>query len=182
MTVARLSFAAAVLAVAAFLGVARAEDKKEAPKADSIDFHKLKDLMPAELNGLKRSECNGERNRIGEMSISQVTATYKKGDDDGAPKIEVQVIDYSNLEMAKGMAAAWTTIEIDKESDSGFEKTVKVASNPGFLTWQKEGKHGQVQLLVGSRYVVSVQTDNIPSEQVIKVAEALPLDKLAALK
>ena len=71
------------------------------------------------------------------MSISQVTATFKKDDAEGAPKIEVQVMDYSNLEMAKGMAAAWTTVEIDKESDSGFEKTVKVASNPGFLTWQK---------------------------------------------
>lgn len=37
-------------------------------------------------------------------------------------------------------------------------------------------------MLVGGRYVVNVQTDNIPSDDVIKVAEALPLDKLAALK
>ncbi|MDB5323306.1 MAG: transposase [Phycisphaerales bacterium] len=180
MNVARLSLAALVLV--GLIGVARAEDKKEAPKTEAVDFRKLKELMPAELNGLKRSECNGERNKIGDMSISQVTATYKKGDEEGAQKIEVQVMDYSNLEMAKGMAAAWTTIEIDKESDNGFEKTIKIKDNPGFLTWQKDGKHGQVQLLVGGRYVVSVQTDNIPSDQVIKVAEALPLDKLAALK
>jgi hypothetical protein len=173
---------AAVVLAAGLIGVGRAEDRKDAPKTEAVDFRKLKELMPAELNGLKRTECNGERNKIGDLSISQVTATYKKGDDDGAPRIEVQVMDYSNIEMAKGMATAWSTVEIDKESDSGFEKTIKIKDNPGFLTWQKDGKHGQVQLLVGGRYVVNVQTDNIASEQVVKVAEGLPLDKLAALK
>jgi hypothetical protein len=138
--------------------------------------------MPAELNGLKRSECKGEKNKVAEMSISQVTAKFKKGDEDGAPEIEVQVIDYSNVQMAEGLSAAWTALEIDKESDSGFEKTVKVAGNPGFLTWKKDDKHGQLQLLVGKRFILSLQTHNLPLEQVLKIAEALALDKLAALK
>ena len=178
----------AVLAVGLVGGMRAAwgDDKPEGadkPKTEAVDFRKLKELMPAELNGLKRSECNGERNKIGEISISQVTANYKKGgDEENAPRIEVQVMDYSNLDMAKGMSAAWTTIEIDKDSDNGFEKTVKVKGNPGFLTWEKEAKHGQVQLFVGQRYILTVQTYNLPSEQVIKVAEGLPLDKLAALK
>lgn len=180
---ARMMLAAVVFAGMA--GATRAQEKKDdaaAPKTESVDFRKLKELMPAELNGLKRSSCNGEKNKIGEISISQVTASFKKDDNDGSPRIEVQVMDYSNWDMAKGLAAAWTAVEIDKDSDDGFEKTVKVKDNPGFLTWQKDGKHGQVQMLVGKRYIVTVQTDNIPSDQVIKVAEALPLDKLAALK
>lgn len=167
---------------ATFVSAQEKKDDAAAPKTEAVDFRKLKELMPAELNGLKRSDCKGEKNKIGEMSISQVTATFKKDDNDGSPRVEVQVMDYSSMEMAKGLAAAWTAVEIDKESDDGFEKTVKVKDNPGFLTWQKDGKHGQVQLLVGKRYIVTVQTDNVPSEQVIKVAEALPLDKLAALK
>jgi hypothetical protein len=166
-----------------FAGIARADEPaKEAPKGQSIDFRKLKEWMPTELNGLKRSECNGERNKVGEISISQCSATFKKDDNDGSPRIQVQVMDYSNLDMAKGLSAAWTLTEIDKESDDGFEKTVKVKGSPGFLRWQKEAKHGEVQLLVKDRYIVTVQTDNVPSEQVIKVAEALALDKLGELK
>jgi hypothetical protein len=167
----------AVLVLAALIGVARADDKEAASKGDAVDFRKLKELMPAELNGAKRTDCSGEKNKIGEMSMSHVTAKFKNGDADDAPRIEVQVIDYSNVQMAQGM-----TIEIDKESDNGFEKTVKVAGNPGFETWKKDAKHGEVNLLVGKRYIVSVQTDNVPAEQVIKIVEALPLDKLAALK
>ena len=80
------------------------------------------------------------------------------------------------------MTQARETARHDKESDDGFQKTIKVAGNPGFETWKKDGKHGEVQLLVGKRFIVTVQTYNLPVEQVIKVVEALPLDKLAALK
>ena len=180
MILGRLGLAALVLA--GFIGMARAEDQKEAPKTESVDFRKLKELMPAELKGFKRSEISGEKNKVAEMSISQVTAKFKGGHADDSPRIEVQIMDYSSLEMAQGLSAAWTTLEIDKESDDGFEKTIKVAGNPGMETWRKEGKRGEVQLLVGKRYILSVQTYNVPADQVIKVVEALPLDKLAALK
>jgi hypothetical protein len=77
---------------------------------------------------------------------------------------------------------AWTMTEIDKESDTGYEKTIKVKGNPGLETWEKEGKHGRVQLLVGSRFILNVDTRNIDSAQVLKVVESMPLDKIAALK
>jgi hypothetical protein len=175
----RLGLAALVLA--SLVGIVRADDK-DAPKTDAVDFRKLKELMPAELNGLKRSDISGEKNKAGNMSISHMTAKFKGGDANDSPVIQVEILDYSNMEMAKGLSAAWTALEIDKESDAGFDKTIKVAGNPGLETWRKEPKHGEVQLLVGQRYIVSVKTDNIPAEQVIKVVEALPLDKLAALK
>jgi hypothetical protein len=166
-------------------GVARADEPaktEEAAKGQSIDFRKIKEWMPAELNGLKRSECNGERNKVGEMSVTQVTAEFKKGDDEGSPHIQVQVLDYNNLEFSKAAAAAWTLIEVDKESDGGFEKTLKIKGSPALLKWEKEQKHGNVSILVGGRYIVTVNTDNVPSEQVIKVAEGLALEKLAELK
>jgi hypothetical protein len=171
-------------------GVARAEDKKDAkpaetPKATSVDLRKLKELLPAELNNLKRTEHNGEKNAFGGMSVSTAKAEYKKNkdqDDEKEPSINVELIDYGGVEFAKGLAMAWTMTEVDKESDSGYEKTVKIKGNPGMETWEKEGKRGRVQVLVGNRFILTVETTNIPSEQVMKVVEALPLDKIAALK
>ena len=49
-------------------------------------------------------------------------------------------------------------------------------------TWEKEGKRGRVQVLVGSRIIATVETTNVPSEQVIKIVESMPLNKIAALK
>ena len=170
---------------AAATNVARAEDPKPAKAASTVDFRKLKELMPAELNGLKRTEHNGEKNAFGTVSVSTAKAEYRKNkdqDDEKEPSISIEVVDYGGIEMAKGLAMAWTMAEIDKESDEGYEKTVKVKGHPGMETWHKEGKNGNVQVLVGNRYILTVDTTNIPSEQVLKIVESFPLDKLAALK
>ncbi len=185
----QIRWTVAALALVGFVagGAARAEDKKpaEAPKAVSVDFRKLKEVLPAELNGLKRTEHTGEKNAFGGMSVSTAKAEYKKNkdqDDEKEPSINVEVVDYGGVELAKGLAMAWTMAEIDKESDGGYEKTVKIKGNPGMETWHKENKNGHVQVLVGNRFILTVDTTNIPSEQVLKIVEALPLDKLAALK
>jgi hypothetical protein len=179
-----------MLTIVGLVGLVRAEDnadgkKADAPKTEAVDFRKLKELMPAELDGLKRTENNGEKNALGAFSMSQAKAQYKKSkdqDDEKEPSIGVELIDYGGVEMAKGLAMAWTMAEIDKESDNGYEKTVKVKGNPGMETWEKEGKRGRVQILVGSRFILTLETQNIASEKVIKIAESLPLDKIAALK
>ena len=186
----QIRWTVAALVIAGVAGFARAQDDKaakpaEQPKQVAVDFRKLKELMPAELDGLKRTENNGEKNALGAFSMSQAKAQYKKSkdqDDEKEPSISVELVDYGGVEMAKGLAMAWTMAEVDKESDSGYEKTVKVKGNPAMETWEKEGKRGKVQILVGSRFILTLETQNIASEKVVKIAESLPLDKIAALK
>lgn len=185
--IARVLTVAAVMAALSFVPAAIAADEKEnkeAPKTEAIDFRKLKELLPEELGGLKRKEATGEKNKLGEISISQARGAYQKGDEDNAPRITVEIQDFGGMgnQAAMGMATAWTMAEIDKETDDGYEKTVKVAGNAGFETWNKNDKHGQVQLIVAKRFIVTVQTDNLPAGECKKLAEKLPLDKLAALK
>jgi hypothetical protein len=178
----------AALVLVGLAGFVRADDndkKPDAPKTTAIDFRKLKEILPAELNGLKRTEASGEKNAFGGFSVSTAKGEYKKAkdqDDDKEPSVSVEILDYGGVDMAKGLAAAWTMAEIDKDSDTGYEKTVKIKGNPALETWEKEAKHGHVQVLVGSRFILNVDTRNIPSEQVVKVVESMPLDKLAALK
>lgn len=175
------------LVLVGLAGVVQADDKPaaDAPKPQAIDFRKLKEILPAELNGLKRTEASGEKNAFGGMSVSTAKGEYKRAkdqDDDKEPSISIEILDYGGVEMAKGLAAAWTLAEIDKDSDTGYEKTVKIKGNPALETWEKEGKHGHVQVLVGSRFIMNVDTRNVPSEQLQKIVESMPLDKLAALK
>ncbi len=174
------------LVAAALCITLRAADQPAAPKRESIDFRKLKELFPAELGGIKRSEASGERNKIGDMSITTAKAAYKKNaDDEKAPRIEIEVMDYggSGAEMAAA-AAIWATMEIDKDSDNGYEKTVKIGEgkHPGFETWNKTDMHGDLQVWAGKRYIIHFQTYNLPAGEVTKLAVQYPLDKLAELK
>lgn len=162
----------------------RAEDPK---KTEPVDFRKLKELLPSTLLGLKRANAEGQKTKVGDFSMSTATATYEGAKKDGdnadadAPHIEVTIVDYSGTQ-AGDLAAAWAQADIDKETDGGYEKTLKVAGNPAYETWQSEGKSGALQLYVGKRYIVTVNATGLEKEKTVEAAKALPLDKLAALK
>src|SRR5687767_8934665 len=106
--------AALVLGAGSFVVAQNNKAEPAAQKTEAIDFRKLKEWLPAELNGIKRSEANGERNKLGDITISQARAAYGKGEDEKTPRIELEVIDYGGMnQMAQGLAMAWTAAEID---------------------------------------------------------------------
>ena len=170
-----------VFVLAVLSACALAQDKPAA--ADAVDFRKLKELLPAELNGIKRNEHTGEKIKLGEFVMSTAKAEYgTNSEKENPPTITVEIQDFG---ATKGMADAltiWSTAEIDRDGDDGYEKTLKVKEHPAKETWNKESKSGEIMVWVAKRYIVTLRTENLPSEQMKKAAETLPLDKLAALK
>src|SRR4051812_461204 len=144
---------ALIVVAACAVSLVRAEDQKPAaasqPKVAPVDYKKLKEVMPEELGGIKRSNNEGQKTGIGEFVMTQASAEYQKKDPgENDPRITVELIDYSS---ATGMAeamTAWSKMEIDKDSDSGFERTTKVKGQPAFQTYQNDGKSGQMQVWV----------------------------------
>ena len=158
-------------------------DQPATQSSDPVDFRKLKEVLPAELLGIKRTEASGEKNAMGEFKISHAQGSYvKNADKDDAPRIDVNITDYS---ATKGMAdamASWSKMEVDRESDGGYEKTTKVAGFPAIETYQNDGKSGSLQVFVAGRFIVQVSTTNVPPDQLKKIGEELKLEKLAELK
>lgn len=153
-----------------------------AEKPQPIDYKKLKELMPEELLGQKRTKLEGEKITIGEFNISQATGRFGDDSKEGALNFEVQFIDYSAAkEMADAMAA-WRHMEIDKEGDDGFERTRKIHDQPAFESFQKEGKSGSVSIYIANRYLVNITLNNVTAEDVKRVGDSIPVKKLAELK
>ncbi|HYO08406.1 MAG TPA: hypothetical protein VER17_05500 [Tepidisphaeraceae bacterium] len=153
-----------------------------AAKVAPMDFRKLKELMPAELCGLKRTGNEGQKMSLGEFTISQATGDFGGGDEENAPTIHVDIQDFAGATGMGDVMTAWQTLEIDKETDGGYEKTTKVAGQPAFESFQREGKSGQLQIYVAKRYYVNVTASNLTQEQFKKLGESLPIKKLAELK
>jgi hypothetical protein len=162
-----------------------AEDKPAAksPAAEPVDYKKLKELLPSELAGIKRSESNGQKIKTGDFHMTMATASYSKDSGgDNPPSAELIITDYgASPSMGEGMAA-WSKADLDQDSDDQHQYTLKVAGNPALLTYDKKGKSAQVMVWVANRYFVQVSTTNIDEEQSKKAAESLPYDKLKALK
>ena len=150
--------------------------------AGPIDFRKLKEMLPESLAGMKRTEATGEKTAFGEMKFSQARATYTKDADNAdAPRIELQILDYgTNKQMIEGLAM-WTKMEVDTESDGGYQKSTKVKDQPAMEQYQNDAKTGVLQLFVGERFFVTVTVQNLPAEQFKKIGDELKIKELAAL-
>ena len=173
---------ASIIVLFAAVQFVRADQPATKP-ADPVDFRKLKDVLPTELLGIKRTDASGERNAMGDVKMSHAHGAFvKDADKDDSPRVEVDITDYSGTNgMAEAMAS-WSKLEIDRESDTGYEKTTKVGEYPAFETYQNDGKAGQLQVFVAGRFIVQVTTNNVPADQLKKIGDELKLEKLAALK
>ena len=76
-----------------------------------------------------------------------------------------------------------TNTGYEKETESGYEKAVKVAGNPGFEKWNSEGKDGEVNAFINKRFILQIEGRNIDDPKVLhQLAAAADLGKLANLK
>lgn len=189
-----LAAAALVLTSSALLAqdaapAADAQQQEQKPAAtqptvsEPMDFRKLKEHLPAELAGVKRTEASGEKNAFGDFKVSTARGTYAPDSEkEDAPRIDLEISDYAATKgLVEGMAF-WTQMELDREGDDGYEKTTKVAGHPAMESYQNDGKSGHLQVLVANRYMVNVNTQNLPVEQFQKISQELKLDALAKLK
>jgi hypothetical protein len=71
----------------------------------------------------------------------------------------------------------------EKETQDGYEKSTLVAGMPGWEKWNTERKDGSVNALVGKRFILSIEGDNVEDVKALHaVAGKIDFNKLAALK
>lgn len=158
----------------------KAKDMQSGKKVDPVDFRKLKELLPEEISGFKRTEASGEKNGALGFTISTADARYK-GDTDAS--IHLEILDTGGIAGIATMAmAAWTMADIDKETDNGYEKTTSLEGYKAFEKYDTQNKSGEINLLVADRYVVNVNGNNVTIEQMKSFLGDLDLKKLSGLK
>lgn len=151
---------------------------KEGPK-ETVDPKLLKALLPTDADGLTRKEASSEKNAMMGFGVSQAKASYS---DDKDQRIEVSIVDVAGMGMALMGMAAWSMASIDKETETGYEKTTEYKGHKAFEKYNTNGKDGEISVLVANRYIVQVQGRNVDMDKIKDVLEAIDLDKLADIK
>ena len=193
MTTLRMLLATAI--AIAFAQVVTAQPDATAPRSPTtttsrpatqasgpVDHNKLKEMLPEKLAGLTRKEATAERTGFGNVKVSTALATYRgDGNNRDTPEVSLQIFDYGpNSMLIQGMTA-WTKTNVDRESDDGFSKSLKIQDQPAIQDYLNVAKAGQMQVLVGERFLVSISTANLSVEQFKKLGDELKLKELAAL-
>ncbi len=144
---------------------------------DPVSFHDLQTVF-VPLDGWEMGKATGEKMSM-PVSYSQAKVTYRKGD----ASIEASVMDSGFNQLLVAPFTMFLTAGYEKETESGYEKSVKVAGNPGWEKWDTNGKDGQLAAFINKRFLVQFEGRQIDDTKVLyQLAQASNLTKLESLK
>ncbi|MFN2508194.1 MAG: hypothetical protein ABR589_05420 [Chthoniobacterales bacterium] len=145
-----------------------------------VDFKKLLPILPEPPEGWKADPAEGSTDDLGETQITTVHRDYQKGDAADAPTASISILDsVANPEYVDSTTAAWNSNVTDEE---GYTKSVTIDGLPGFETFEKDGQHGTLWLLVAKRYFLQIETTGQEAKELQEWLKRVDLKKLAELK
>ncbi len=153
----------------------------EGKKVNPVDFRELKALLPETLGDLKRTNIEGEKVAAMGMNISNANADYS--DEQGDQSIDLKITDLGSVSGLSGMAAyGWYMVDIDKEDETGYEKTITYKGNKGYEKYDNQGKYGELSILVAKRFIIEANGNNVSMDHLKTAVDMIDLGKLESWK
>lgn len=177
----RLSLVATISAALFVLAATHAFAQDE-PKliADVAAPDALLPLLPEPPPDWRAEKPEGSTDDLGETKITTVHRDYDKGEGKDAPTTSISILDsVANPDYVDLTTAGWTANENTPE---GYAKPVQIDDTPGFETFENEGKHGTLWLLVAKRYFLQIETTGQDPAELQEWLKRIDLKKLAAVK
>jgi hypothetical protein len=147
--------------------------------APLVDFRELKALLPEKLGDMKRVEASGEKAGAMGFALSHARGRYKGTSEDRA---SIKILDTGGLMGPMAFAVAGLAmVEIDKETEDGYEKTTTFEGKKAFEKYNNKSKRGEIKVIVGNRFVVEVDGDELSMDALKAAVKSIDLGKLEGL-
>lgn len=146
-------------------------------EVEPVDFHQLKDLLPASLPGLHRTEASGQSGEAMGVKGSSATASYSDGANAG---ITVEIADLGSLSGLANLAARFDP-KMEKETATGYERTRTVSGQLVHEQYDRQAKSGETSVLVGNRFSVTVRGHGVDAGQLTGALQAVDLGRLGSV-
>jgi hypothetical protein len=146
-------------------------------KVDPVRFQDLISHLP-QVSGWEMQKPQGQR-MTSPFPTASAEATYRNG----GSRVEVEIVDTANNQMLLAPVTVFLQAGYSQESTNGYEKALAVNGQPGWEKWNITAKRGEVNALVGKRFIVSVKGNNVEDTRVLQeFAGRIDFAGLAALK
>ena len=152
--------------------------KSVATPVEPIDFRELKAMLPETIGSMKRVSAEGEKGGAMGMVVAHAQGRYEG---DGG-SLEVKITDPGNLSGFAAMAALWMNLELDRETERGYEKTGAAGGRRFHEKYDKESRSGEYTMVVGNRFMVDVHGTGVDMPEIKKAMDQMNLAKLESMK
>jgi hypothetical protein len=156
------------------------EAASDGKAVEPVNFRDLKALLPEDLPGLKRTDARGEKTSAFGVNVSEAEGRYESED---GKSVEIKIMDFGSMSGFVGMTAtAWAFADVDRETDSGYERTTTYNGYKAFEKYDNSDQSGEIQVIVAKRFLVTTQGNNIAMDAIKGALRAVDLGKLASMK
>lgn len=151
-------------------------------KVEPIDFRDLRELLPERIRGMEKGRSNGERTGALGFRISQVEQTFEAENGDG--EIEISIVDLGGFRNVASMGLDWLSVEVDRESDDGYERTRTYRGHPVMDKCEQMSRYERCELtaFISRRFVVSLKSKDVERGRLEDILEDIDIDKLEDMK
>jgi len=141
-----------------------------------VSFNVLINYLPEMVDDMQRNEPRGETSSYGEWHFSTASASYSG---DGDRSVNIELSDFAHVNVLYAPYTMLLKMKYSKESTSGYERSMKFGDYPGYESWNKNSRRGELTLLVGDRFLAKISTYNLPDGSTRRIAEGMKLNRLA---
>ena len=142
-----------------------------------VDFRKLKDMLPETLAGMKRVEATGQSGEAMDIKGSSATARYTDG---AGASLNVDISDMGTLAGLAGLAARLDPA-MEKETDTGYERTSKVNGQIVHERYDRRAKNGEISIILAERFNVAVRGNGVDAAALQGAIKQIDLAAIVAL-
>lgn len=148
--------------------------KKDGKEVEIINFRELKKLMPESISGMNRTSAEGQTTGFGGMKVSVAEAEYREGNQ----RLDLTITDTGGLGAALMGMAFWSNLEVDKETDNGFERTTEINGNKAYMKYDRKSEKSEIAVIYNNRFLVVADGRGIDFDDLQEIVEDLDVDDL----
>jgi Yip1 domain/zinc-ribbon domain len=141
-----------------------------------VDFHLLKEMLPESIAGMRRTEASGQSGEAMGIKGSSATASYSGG----GGSLQVEISDLGSLSGLAGLANKFDP-NIEKETDTGYERTTKVNGQIVHERYDRRARSGEVSVILANRFSVTVDGSGVDAAVLTGALKEIDLSKLATM-
>jgi len=149
---------------------------QEQKPVDPVNWRELVPFLGDIPGWEAEDDAEGESVSMADFKVSQAERTYISGD----KELTIKIADGGYVPMMYASIKMAMNYEIDTSEE--YIKKITIKGYPGVEQYEYEDKDAQLLILVGDRFIVTLEGDNFEDASELKsIAESLDLDGIAKL-
>lgn len=164
---------------AAIQKAAEQVSKGSSGDAKAVDHRSLKEMLDETVSGgFERTSYSSQSTGAMGFNVSVAEAKYQAN---GDRNIKVSIVDTGGMGMALMGMAAWSSMEVDREDQYGWERTSTFMGYKSFEKYNKNSQMTELAVIIENRFIVTLDGTNCDMDDLKDFAKEIEIGDLKKL-